>query len=594
MGKTITEFFEKRILETPHSKALCFKEAGQWKSISWQVYGERVDSFARALMALGVKGGDKISLIGANTPEWFIADMAIMTMGAVTVPIYATNSGEQICYTLRHSESKIFVVEEMSYFQRIEKLLEHVPQLERVILIKGSVPANESLLIDLNSFYSLGEKTSEEELKSMRSAVTEDMVDFYIYTSGTTGPPKAVMLTHKNSVTAGKNLFLTIPMKTKEPNSCTYLSLAHIAERTINLISTLLDGRTVYFMGGYQQFAEDLKEIRPAIWLGVPRIWEKLYEGVMHYRDSLSETKQKLIDWALRAGGEHNWRKYEGKRIAFALKLKYAAARFLVIKKLLASLGLNRVEITVTGGAPTSKEILDFFVSIGIWLQDVYGQTEGHGTTSFATKDAIRFGSAGKPYPLVEVRIADDGEILVKGNNVSPGYYKDPELTQETFRDGWLYSGDLGRIDEDGFLWITGRKKDIIITSGGKNITPSKIEASLMSLPLIEHAVVVGDGKKYLTALLTLSDEEGRKFAENAGIAVNTSADILALKAVQAEIKRHVGEVNEKFSRVEQIKQYKTLLEAFSIEGGELTSILKIKRHYVQEKYAKEIEGMYS
>jgi len=594
MAETITELFEKRIKETPHRNALCFKKAGEWKSISWEAYAERVDGFAGALMALGVKRGDKVGLIGANTPEWFIADMAIMTMGAVTVPIYATSSGEQICYALDHSESKIFIVEEMSYFQRIEKLLHDVPKLERVIVIRGTVPENESLLIHLNSFYSLGGKVTAQELSAMRSAVTPDTVAFYIYTSGTTGPPKAVILTHKNSVTAGKNVFLTMPMKTKEPNSCTYLSLAHIAERTINLFSTLFDGRTVYFMGGYQQFAEDLREIRPAIWLGVPRVWEKLHEGVMSYRDALSETKQKIIDWALRAGAEYNWRKYEGERIAFALKAKYAAARLLVIKKLLASLGLDRVEINVTGAAPTSKEILDFFVSIGIWLQDVYGQTEGHGTTSFATRDAIRFGSAGKPYPLVEVRIANDGEILVKGDNVSPGYYKNPELTQETFKDGWLYSGDIGRIDEDGFLWITGRKKDIIITSGGKNITPSKIEASLMSLPLIEHAVVVGDGKKYLTALLTLSEEGGRKFAANEGIAVKNCADLFSLEAVQAAIERHVGKVNEKFSRVEQIKQYKTLPEAFSIEGGELTSILKIKRHYVQEKYAKEIEEMYS
>jgi long-chain acyl-CoA synthetase len=594
MEKTILELFENRVRKTPDLNALCYKETGEWKTITWQGYKNRVDRFAKALIAQGIGTGDKVALIGSNIPEWFIADMAIMTMGAVTVPIYATSSGEQICYVLNHAECKLFIVEETGYFQRIEKFLDDVPKLERVIVVKGSVPPNENILMDLSTFEMVGEKVSEEDLKKVRAQITPNSVGFFIYTSGTTGPPKAVMLTHKNSVTAARNVFLTMQTETQEKVCCTYLPLSHIAERCVNLFSNLLLGTTVYFMRGYEHFAEDLKEIRPTLWAGVPRVWEKLYEGVMKYRDSLPEKKQKIIDWALRTGSEFNWRKYEGKNIPFGLKAKYHAARLLVLKKLLAALGFDRVEATVTGGAPTSEEILDFFVSIGIWLQDVYGQTEGHGTTSFATKDAIRFGSAGKPYPLVEVRIADDDEILVKGDNVSPGYYKDPELTKETFKDGWLYSGDLGYLDEDGFLWITGRKKDIIITSGGKNITPSKIETALMGLPLIEHAVVVGDGKKYLTALLTVSEEEGRKFAQKEGKAVKDRKDLLALKAVNEEIERHVNKVNEKLSRVEQVKKYRILPGPFSVETGELTHILKIKRNVVRDKFAKEIEELYS
>jgi long-chain acyl-CoA synthetase len=274
--------------------------------------------------------------------------------------------------------------------------------------------------------------------------------------------------------------------------------------------------------------------------------------------------------------------------------VEYALARLLVIKRLLAALGLDRVETTVTGGAPTTREILDFFMALGIWLQDVYGQTEGHGTTSFATKDAIRFGSAGKPFPLVEVRFAEDGEILVKGDNVSPGYFKDPALTEETFRDGWLHSGDLGYLDEDGFLWVTGRKKDIIITSGGKNITPSKIETALMGCPLIENAVVVGEGKKYLTALLTLSPEGGSKFCEQLGIRIQGTEELFACAALKEGVEQHLKAVNAELSRVEQIKKYRILPVHFSIEGGELTHILKVKRDAVQKKYAEEIEEMYS
>ncbi len=594
MGETITKLFESRVSKTPQEVALCSKEDDDWASISWASYGERVDRFARGLIAAGVGKGDKVALIGSNTPEWFIADMAIMTMGAVSVPVYATNSGDQICYILNHSESKVFIVEEVGYFQRIESLLEKVPQLERVVLLSGDAPPGESILIDSDGFAETGKEVSEEDLKQVRDAVTPDSASTFIYTSGTTGPPKAVILTHKNSVAAAKNVHLTTEMSAKEKISCSYLSLAHVAERCVNLLSPLLDGRTVYFMGGYEKFAEYLTEIRPTMWLGVPRVWEKLYEGVMGNRATMSPRKQRIFDWALRMGGECNWAMYDGTRISPLLKMKHAVARRLVIDKVRAALGLNRTEIFVTGGAPTSKEILDFFMSLGIWLQDVYGQTEGHGTTSFATKDAIHFGSAGKPYPLVEVRIADDGEILVRGDSVSPGYYKDPKLTEETFRDGWLHSGDLGNLDENGFLWITGRKKDIIITSGGKNITPSKIETALMGFPLIEHAVVVGDGKKFLGALLTLSEEEARKTCEDHGSEGKGLEGLIVDPAVTKQVEQHVTEVNAKLSRVEQIKKYTLLPRTFSIESGELTHILKIKRNVVQKTYANEIETMYS
>jgi len=594
MGETITKLFETRVSKTPQEVALCSKESNNWAPISWASYGEGVDRFAKGLIAAGVGEGDKVALIGSNTPEWFVADMAIMTMGAVSVPVYATNSGEQICYILNHSESKVFIVEEVGYFQQIESLLEKVPGLERVVLLNGDAPEGTSIVIDSDGFEEMGKEVPEEDLKRVRDAVTPDSASTFIYTSGTTGPPKAVVLTHKNSVTAAKNVHLTTEMRAKEKISCSYLSLAHVAERCVNLLSPLLDGRTVYFMGGYEKFAEYLTEIRPTMWLGVPRVWEKLYEGVMGNRATMSPQKQRIFDWALRRGGECNWAMYDGTRISPLSKIKHAVARRLVIDKVRAALGLNRTEIFVTGGAPTSKEILDFFMSLGIWLQDVYGQTEGHGTTSFATKDAIRFGSAGKPYPLVEVRIADDGEILVRGDSVSPGYYKDPKLTEETFRDGWLHSGDLGTLDEDGFLWITGRKKDIIITSGGKNITPSKIETALMGLPLIEHAVVVGDGKKFLGALLTLSEEEARKICEGRGDEGRSLDDLIADPAVTKRVDQHMTEVNAKLSRVEQIKKYTLLPRTFSIERGELTHILKIKRNVVRDMYAKEIEAMYS
>jgi long-chain acyl-CoA synthetase len=596
MGDTVTELFEERIEKSGRNAALYFKEDGQWKSISWSEYGSRVMHFSRGLIALGVKTGDKVALIGSNSPDWFVADMAIMTMGAVSVPIYATSSGEQISYQLNHSESRVFVVQGLEYLQRIEALLDQVPMLLRVVVLKVGVSSGAKRVMDLESFRRLAESVGADKVQELRRAVVPDGLATIIYTSGTTGPPKAVMLTHRNCVAAARNVYLSTGTRSgdKDRVTCSYLPLSHVAERVVNLHSSLLDGRAVYFMGGYQQFLDDLREIRPTVWAGVPRVWEKLYEGVMAQRDKMPQYRRRIIEWALRAGRDYNWGKYNGSRLSFRLRVEYALARLLVIKRLLAALGLDRVETTVTGGAPTTREILDFFMALGIWLQDVYGQTEGHGTTSFATKDAIRFGSAGKPFPLVEVRFAEDGEILVKGDNVSPGYFKDPALTEETFRDGWLHSGDLGYLDEDGFLWVTGRKKDIIITSGGKNITPSKIETALMGCPLIENAVVVGEGKKYLTALLTLSPEGGSKFCEQLGIRIQGTEELFACAALKEGVEQHLKAVNAELSRVEQIKKYRILPVHFSIEGGELTHILKVKRDAVQKKYAEEIEEMYS
>ena len=588
MTETITSLFENRIKITSDDIALYHKENGSWQPTTWKTYGERVDRFAKGLIAAGVKNGDKVALIGANTPSWFIADMAIMTMGAVSVPIYATSSGEQIRHILNHSESKVFIVEEISYYRRVEKMLGEIPMLVKVVVLKGGHDVSAALLTDLTSFEKEGDNLSNNDLSNAREDVASDTICTFIYTSGTTGPPKAVMLTHKNCFAAAENVNLTIRLKSEEKISASYLPLSHVAERVVNLYATLLDGRIVYFMGGFNTFAEDLKEIRPTLWMGVPRVWEKIYEGVMRQRDNFPETQQKVFDEALKVASRHNWADHNKEHISDKLKARYEDAKALVIDNLLAGLGLDRVEVAVTGGAPTSEEILDFFVSIDIRLQDVYGQTEGHGTTSFATKGDIKFGSAGKPFPLVDIKIAEDGEILVKGDNVSLGYYKDPAATAETFKDGWLYSGDLGLIDTDGYLWITGRKKDIIITSGGKNITPSKIEASLMSSSLVEHAVVVGDGRKYLSALISVNNEAGREFIESSG-----TFDVFQSDHIKAAIDKHVKETNQKFSRVEQIKKYTLVPQCFSIENGELTHTQKLKKNVIIKRYENEIDEMY-
>ena len=593
MKNTITEQFEKAAQERRRAPALLSKSDDQWKALSWTEYAKAVQNFSQCLIALGVPQGGKVGLMGTNSADWFVADMAAMTMGAVSVPIYETNSGPQILHILKHAECCVFLIDDLEFFRRVQPYLD---ELENPCKAAYFSPQKQEhpLVTSYEELQLQGKAFPVEELEKRKERITPKDVCTLIYTSGTTGPPKAVMLTHKNCLAAAENVYLTTRSANPSAASCSYLPLSHVAERTVSIFSPLLDGRPVYFIGGWDRFQEHLAEIRPTLWAGVPRVWEKLHEAVSGYIAAQPAHKQKLIKWALSTGLQVNQLLYEKKPVPVPLKISHKAAKSLVLNKILKSLGMDRVETAVSGGAVLSREVLDFFVGLGVWLQDVYGQTEGHGTTSFATREAIRFGSAGKPFPLVQVRIARDGEILVKGDNVSPGYYKDPELTRETFKDGWLYSGDLGRIDENGFLWVTGRKKDIIITSGGKNITPAKIESSLMSSPLVEHAVVLGEGRKYITALLTISIESAAKLLSIPLEKAHDFGVIASDPKIRREIDAHITEVNAQLSRVEQIKKYTILDNSFSPETGELTHLQKLKRNVVAEKYKETVEKMYS
>ena len=598
MKNTLVELLVKRLDETPDRVYLKYRKEGtQWHEVTWKEYGTRIESFSRALMALGVNRGDKVALIGTSSPDWFVADMSIMTTGAITVPIYFTSSGEQIAYILNHSEAKIFIVLDKEYLSKIENHLKNISLLEQVVVVNGEPPADNPLLIDFPTFIKGGDSLSFEELKTRRASITPDMIATYVYTSGTTGMPKAAMLTHRNYYSAAVSVYEweKFLIKTDEQIiTPSFLTLAHVFERNTSLLTPLLTGACVYF-GDLSRALDDMREIQPTVVVGLPRTWEKAFETIMANRSAMPAKKQKIFDWALRVGRDYNRHLYERKKVPLTLKTAHAIAHKLVIQKILDGLGFfKNAKHIMTGGAVSSKEIIDFFFSLGIWICQVYGQTEALGMASVETREYMRFGSVGKPFPYTDIKIAPDGEIMVKSGMVSPGYYKDPELTQETFKDGWLYSGDLGYIDDDGFLFITGRKKDIIITSGAKNITPAKIEASLMSSPLVEHAVVAGDGKNYITALVTLNLEEGIAFARQKGIEVADYQSLLAVHGLREAIEKHVAQINEKYSRVEQIKKFMILPEPLTVEGGELTSLNKIKRFAVIKKYEKEIDAMYS
>lgn len=596
---TLINLLENRLRQTPDRIYLNYRgENQEWKGITWKEYGSRIENFSRSLIALGVNQKDKVAIIGASSPDWFVADMSIMTIGGVTVPIYFTSSGEQIQYIIDHSEAKIFIVLGDEYITKIEKHLDDVNKLERIILINCSrCPKGNPLFMDFKIFETMGDQIAVELLQARRASVTPEEVATYVYTSGTTGPPKAVMITHKNCYAAAISVDTwqkAIPREREEQARVPcFLTLAHVFERNSSLVSPLLTGASIYF-ADISKPQDELRAIQPSVVGGLPRTWEKIYETIMANRNVLPKKKQKIFDWAVKTGYQYNKYLYEKRSIPLTLRIKHAVSYNLVIKKILDALGFfKNAKHILTGGAVSSKEIIDFFFSLGLWICQVYGQTEVFGMGSVETRENMKFGSVGKPFPNTDIKIAEDGEIMIRSDMVSPGYYKDPELTKDTFKEGWLYSGDLGYIDNEGYVFITGRKKDIIITSGAKNITPAKIEASLMSSPLIEHAVVVGDGRKYLASLLTLNFEEGQNWAKKKGLDVKDYESLMVVDELRIEIEKHINDVNQKYSRVEQIKKFTILPEPLSIESGELTSLSKIKRFVVTKKYSHKIDEMY-
>jgi len=597
MKKTIYALLEERLKKTPDRTYLNYREGAGWKTITWKEYGDGIERLSRALIGYGITEGDMVSLIGKASPEWFVCDMSVMTLGGTVAPIYVTSSGQQIRYILNHSGARLLFVDDIDQYRKIEGMFEEIPRLEKVVLMKGTVPKDAPKLMTLDEFLVTAEGVSAEKLATIRDAVTEDMVSTLIYTSGTTGDPKAVMLTQKNCHVTALCIDVWLEFLHKQTDTilnCCLLTLAHVYERAVSLLGPLTTGASIYFCD-LNRAVDELREVQPTLVVGLPRTWEKIFETIMTYRDSLPAAKREVFDWAVETGFLYNRAVYEKRGVSVVLRLKHLAARKLVINKIVDTIGIfKNAKHVMTGGAVSSREVVDFFFALGVWICQVYGQTESHGVGSVETRDYIRFGSVGKPFPFTEITVSDDSEIMIKSDMVSAGYYKDPDLTAETFRGGWLYTGDLGYVDRAGYLFITGRKKDIIITSGAKNISPAKIEASLMAHPLIEHAILAGDGKKYVVALVTLSVEGGAAFTAARGVAVSDYEGLCAVKEIEREIERHVHTVNEKLSRVEQIKKFSILPEPLSVGGGEMTSLLKVKRYAVIQKYKKEIDAMYS
>ena len=580
--------------KTPNNPALYEKVNGSWKALNWAEYVQQVRQAGRAMISLGLDKGDIVTILGFNRVEWVVADLAAMLIGGAAAGIYTSNSAGEVQYIADHCESKLIVVENKMQYDKIKEKIDELPHLKHIVLMRGSEVPDDDMVMSWEDFLSQGDEVPESEVDARLNSLEADQLATLIYTSGTTGPPKGVMLTHDNLVfTSGESA----KMINANPSdrSLSYLPLSHIAEQMFTIHAPITSGYQIYFAEDPTKdpsvIVENIKEVKPTIFFGVPRVWERFYNGLSARLGEAEGIRATLADWSRGVASEVSELRNKGQEPSGLLGLKYSIADRLVLSKVKEALGFDEARVLVSGAAPIPKQILDFMGSLDMRILEVYGQSEDCGPTTFNQPKKAKFGTVGVPFPGMEVKIAEDGEIVARGRNVFKGYFKNQEATDETLIDGWLHSGDLGEFDSEGFLNITGRKKDIIITSGGKNIAPKNIEAALTSLELVGSAVCIGDDRRFITALLTLEEEAAQRFADKHNLSVDELPNNETLRAaLQKEI---TEKVNSEFARVEHVRNFVVLPHEFSVETGELTPTFKIKRAVVNKKYAKEIDAVY-
>jgi long-chain acyl-CoA synthetase len=558
-----------------------------WQPTTWSVFADQVQRAALGLIALGVVPGDRISILAYNRPEWVILDLAAMMVGGIPIGIYFTAAPSETTFILKDSSSVILAVENAAQFAKVAGKHNELPALRRVIIIDG--PATESWQISWEDFLTQGGPALNAEIAARLQNIAPEHAGTLIYTSGTTGAPKAVQLSHGALSRCIEVLRETTP-QTPADRCISYLPLAHIAEKMLTVHAFAAFGSQRYFARSVAELSQHLPEVRPTLFFGVPRVWEKLASALREKLSAATGAKAKIAAWAQATGRAWHQAERDGKKPNPVLDIQKRIAEKLVYSKVKAAIGMDCAKYLYSGAAPIAPDVLEFLAGLDIVVYELYGQSETCGPTSTNLPGANRLGSVGRAVPGTELRIAPDGEVLVRDQKLLTGYAGRPDATAETLIDGWLYSGDLGRLDEDGYLFITGRKKDLIITAGGKNISPAAIEAALEAVPMIEHAVIYGDRKPFCTALVTLNPEHLANFAA----ANNLPPENLSEHPlVRAQVQRGVDEVNAEQSRVAAIRKFVILPGRFAVETGELTPTLKTKRAVIVERHRAALEALY-
>jgi long-chain acyl-CoA synthetase len=568
--------------------ALKYPDGDRWREISYDELGKRVRDLAKGLIALGVEPGDRVGILSNTRSEWTLADLGAICAGAVVVPVYQTNSPEECHYVLEHSRSTVIFCEDSGQVAKIDEIRDELPAMRHLIRFEGDSEG----ALTLDELIAMGADVTDEQLDERVQGMGDDDVFTIVYTSGTTGPPKGCMLTHANLRAAIDGAEARVEFVPDDEIVYIFLPLAHVLTRLVQMTSLDAGAQLAYWHRDPKRIVADVGEIAPTILPSVPRVFEKIYTAATSKVEAAGGPKAKLFWWAVGVGRKVRARELKGGHNGLLLDAQFRLADRLVLHKVRELFG-GRIKLALTGAAPIDVDILSFFHACGVWVLEGYGMSETSSLSTLNTISEHRLGSVGRPVPGCEVRIAEDGEIQMRGAMNFKGYYRNEAATAETVVDGWLLSGDLGEVDADGYVKITGRKKDLIITSSGKNVSPSNIENSLKLSRWVSQAVVYGDRKPYLTALVTLDPDELKALAEKVGAGASDAPTLAKHAGVREEIQACVDDSNRRFARIEQVKKFDILERDLSQEEGELTPSLKVKRNIVYKAHADRFAKLY-
>ncbi|MDA5557620.1 AMP-dependent synthetase/ligase [Shimia sp. MMG029] len=595
---TMVSLFQKRCEQLGARTAHREKDLGIWQSYSWRDYWEHAKWIGMGLRALGLERGEVVSILSEDRKEWLYADMGIQCVGGIASGVYTTDSASQLEYLLRDSGSRFLFVENDEQLDKFLEIEEQASHVVKVIILDqdGLHDLRHEKCVFIEDLYDTGRAFAAENPGMFEAEITKakpDDTGLLIYTSGTTGMPKGAMLSQENIISACVSGAHALPTSDKDEQLC-FLPLCHILERNVSAYFPIAGKATVNFAESPETVFDNLREVSPAHFTAVPRVWEKIYSRVLVLAQEATPIGRFAFSMAVKAGLKRADYLLERKPVPMGTQINYAVWDFLVLRNLRRMLGMDKMRRGGTGAAPISPELIRWYWAIGVTLLEGYGMTENAGLCSINLPDDNKIGTVGKSCPGFQVRIAEDGEIQTMGLNNFQGYWRNNEKTAETFTaDGWLRTGDVGRVDEDGFVTITGRLKDIIITAGGKNITPAEIESRLKFSHYISDAVVIGDARKYLSCLIMIDQENVEKYAQDRKVPFSDFASLCAAQDVVDLIKEEVEEVNKSFARVEQIKDFRLINVLLTAEDEELTATMKLKRSFVEKKHASLIEEMY-
>lgn len=594
----VPQLFLDRVARLGNKIAMRDKEYGVWQPYRWDEYGEKAEAVGLALRKMGLKRGARAGITAEVCPEWLFADLGIMGVGGISFGIYPTDAPAQIEYIMNNCEAEFYFAGDDEQLDKVLEVRDKIPSLKKIIVfdMEGLHHLDDPMVMSFDDLLEAGRAEGQDNpglfAKLADEAKPED-VAILVYTSGTTGPPKGAMITHGNIMFQLKNSREFLPYS---PNDRTlaFLPLCHIAERTFTTFIQLLTGHTVYFAENTDAAMDNLREVEPTSFFAVPRVWEKFYSAISVAMQEATRVEQLAYHWAMRVGNACADKRIAGEPIPPSLQWAHRLADFLVFANIRKRLGIDACRFTISGAAPISPELIRWYYAMGLYMAEGYGQTENAGLATLPVPfGTYKKGSIGKAVPNTEVKIAPDGEILVRGPHVFKGYWRNEEKTAETIQDGWLHTGDVGAMDNEGWFKITGRIKDIIITAGGKNITPSEIENELKFSPYIQDAVIIGDERKYLTALIMVEHDNVAKYAQDHSVPFSDFASLCQAEEILKLIGAEVQAVNEKFARVEQVKKFRLIEHLITPEDDEITATGKLKRSFVSEKYKELIDTMY-